>query len=263
MFRLAIRCVAFVGASIVFVPMLLTIYVSTFSDRLIRYPPSGFTFDWYPESIAYFSSPILTSFYLAAISAAISLTLGALAGIALSRYKFRGKSLLSGFLVLPLAVPGIAVGLAIYICAILLEMKTGVRTAGTLVLLVLAHVLITIPWVIRICMASLTTADRVVEEAAASLGASPMMVIWRVTLPSMRTGIIASGMFAFIISFENLEMSLFLIAPGMTTLPISIFQYLEYNLNPLVAAISVVQIIVIGSFLLAIGRFANLGKITR
>lgn len=263
MSRLILRLLVFSGIFVVFAPLILTIYVSTFSDSLIRYPPSGHTFAWYPESVAYFSSPILTSFYLAAISATISLVLGALAGIALSRYSFVGKEFLSNFLVLPLAIPGIAIGLGVYICAILLEMKTGFRSAGTLILLILAHVLITLPWVVRISMASLTNADRSVEEAAASLGASPMMVIWRVTLPCMRSGLIASAMFAFIISFENLEMSLFLIAPGMTTLPISIFQYLEYNLDPLVAAISVVQIVVIGSILLAMARFANLGKITQ
>lgn len=263
MSRLLARLLALAGVLAVFAPLVLTLYVSTFSDKLIRFPPSGHSMSWYPESINYFASSIVTSFYLAAVSALISLAFGAIAGIALSRYSFRGKDVVSNFLVLPLAVPGIAIGLAIYICAILIEMRTGFRSAGTLALLILAHVLITLPWVVRICLASLTNVDRSIEEAAASLGASPMMVIWRVTLPQMRTGLIASGLFAFIISFENLEMSLFLIAPGMTTLPISIFQYLEYNLDPLVAAISVVQILVIGSILLAIGRFANLGKITQ
>lgn len=262
MYRLAVRLLIVGGVFCIFAPLVLTIYVSTFSDKLIRFPPSGHTLDWYPGSVDYFLSPILTSFYLALISAGISLVLGAMAGIALSHHSFRGKGVLSSFLIMPLTIPSIAMGLGIYVCAILLEVSTGLRSAGTLALLVLSHVLITIPWVIRICMASLTNADKTVEEAAASLGASPLMVIWRVTLPGMRTGLVASALFAFIISFENLEMSLFLIAPGMTTLPISIFQYLEYNLDPLVAAISVVQIGVIGLMLLIIGRFVNLGKVT-
>jgi putative spermidine/putrescine transport system permease protein len=162
-----------------------------------------------------------------------------------------------------LTIPGIAIGLAIYVFAITVELRTELPLAGSMALLVLAHVLITIPWVIRICLASLTNHDRVTEEAAASLGASPPRVIWRVTLPAMRNGIVASGFFAFIISFENLEISLFLVSPGMSTLPIAILQYLEYRLDPLIAAISVLQIVGIGAILFALGNFANLGRVAR
>ena len=93
--------------------------------------------------------------------------------------------------------------------------------------LVLAHLLVTTPWVVRLCLASLTNHDRAAEEAATSLGASPLTVIWRVTLPAMRQGIIAAGLFAFIFSFGNLEMALFLVAPGVTTLPVAVLQYLR------------------------------------
>jgi putative spermidine/putrescine transport system permease protein len=122
-------------------------------------------------------------------------------------------------------------------------------------------VLITMPWVIRLCLASLTNHERSTEEAAASLGASPVMVIWRVTLPAMRPGIVAAGLFAFIISFENLEINLFLVAPGMTTLPVSVLNYLGYHTDPLVAAVAVAQMAVVGAALLAMDRLVKIGQV--
>jgi putative spermidine/putrescine transport system permease protein len=136
-----------------------------------------------------------------------------------------------------------------------------VALAGSIQLLILAHLLITTPWVIRLCLAGLTNHERATEEAAASLGASPIMVIWRVTLPAMRTGIFAAGLFAFIISFENLELNLFLVAPGMTTLPVSVLNYLGYHTDPLVAAVAVAQMVVVGAALLVLDRLVRIGQV--
>ena len=115
------------------------------------------------------------------------------------------------------------------------------------------------PWVVRLCLAGLTNHDRATEEAAASLGARRWRVIWRVTLPAMRPGIIAAALFAFIVSFDNLEMTMFLVGPGMTTLPIAVLQYLQYHIDPLVAAVAVVQMVLIGGALLLLDRFVRLG----
>ncbi len=251
------------GIITVFAPLILTVYVSFFDDKVIVFPPQGYSLAWYGSSIPQFISPLLTSLKLALLAGGLSLLFGVPAGIALSRYRNRGTQGIGTLLLAPLTIPGIAIGLAIYVFAITVELRTELPLAGSMALLVLAHVLITIPWVIRICLASLTNHDRVTEEAAASLGASPPRVIWRVTLPAMRNGIVASGFFAFIISFENLEISLFLVSPGMSTLPIAILQYLEYRLDPLIAAISVLQIVGIGAILFALGNFANLGRVAR
>ncbi len=90
-----------------------------------------------------------------------------------------------------------------------------------------------------------------------------MTVIWRVTLPAMRQGIIAAGLFAFIFSFGNLEMALFLVAPGVTTLPVAILEYLEYHIDPLVAAVAVAQMAMVGALLLVLDRFVRLGQVVR
>jgi putative spermidine/putrescine transport system permease protein len=87
------------------------------------------------------------------------------------------------------------------------------------------------------------------------------MVIWRVTLPAMRSGIIAAALFAFIVSFENLELNLFLVAPGLNTLPVAILQYLQYHIDPLVAAVAVAQMAIIGAALLLLDRFVRLGQV--
>ena len=88
-------------------------------------------------------------------------------------------------------------------------------------------------------------------------------MIWRVTLPAMRPGIIAGGLFAFIISFENLELALFLTSPGITTLPVAVLQYLEYHIDPLVAAVAVAQIVGVGALLLMLDRFIRLSQVVR
>ena len=198
---------------------------------------------------------------VALAAVAISLLIGVPAGIGLSRYSFPGRSLVSTLLLAPLTMPGIAIGLGIYVLAILFEERTQVAVSGSVWLMVAAHVLIALPWVVRLCLASLANHDRSAEEAAASLGARPFLVVWRVTLPAMRSGIVAGALFAFIVSFENLEMTLFLIAPGMTTLPISVLQYLQYRLDPLVAAVAVAQVVLVGVALAVLDRHVRLSRV--
>ena len=242
------------GVAIIFVPLLLTLYLSVFDETLIVFPPRGYTVAWYARIWPQFGAAISTSLVTALVAVAISLALGVPAGIGLSRYRFRGRDALSIFLLAPVTVPGIAIGLGIYVLAVMIEIRTTWPLSGSTALLVAAHVCITLPWVVRLCLASLANHDRAAEEAAASLGANPMQVIWRVTLPAMRSGIVAGGLFAFIISFENLEMTLFLTAPGMTTLPIAVLGYLQYRIDPLVAAAAVAQVVFIGAALILLDR---------
>ena len=127
-------------------------------------------------------------------------------------------------------------------------------------IMVAAHALIGLPWVVRLGMAALANQDPAAEEAASSLGAPPWRVLWRVTLPAMRGGIVAGALFAFIVSFENLEMTLFLTAPGTTTLPIATLQYLQYHIDPLVAAVAVAQVVLVGGALLMLDRWVPIAR---
>jgi len=259
--RAVIHAVLAMGVAAVFLPLVLTFYLSVFDETLIVFPPHGYTLHWYAGILPTFGAALRTSLLVALAAVAGSLALGIPAGIALSRYRFTGRGAVATLLLAPLTLPGVAIGLGIFVLAVLIEERTEWAMSGSVGLLVAAHVLITLPWVVRLCLASLANHDRAAEEAAASLGAPPLMVIWRVTLPAMRGGIVAGALFAFIVSFENLEMTLFLTAPGMTTLPIAVLQYLQYHIDPLVAAVAVAQVVLVGGALLLLDRLTPVSRV--
>jgi putative spermidine/putrescine transport system permease protein len=99
------------------------------------------------------------------------------------------------------------------------------------------------------------------DREAQNLGANPWITFWRVTLPAIRPGIVAGALFGFVTSFGNLEMSLFLVGPGRTTLPIVILQYLEWKIDPTIAAVSVVQIALIGIAMLITDHYVKLARV--
>ncbi len=250
-----------IGIAAIFVPLLLTIYLSFFNEKLILFPPHGYTVSWYGAILPNFGAAIVTSLELGLAAVACSLVVGVPAAVALSRYRFRGKGTISTLLLAPLTVPLIALGLAVYVFLVAIDETAGTGLTGSFAGLVLAHVMITTPWVVRLGVASLVNHDRAAEEAAASLGARPLKVLWRVTLPAMRAGIVAGALFAFVISFENLELALFLTSPGVTTLPVAVLQYLEYHIDPLIAAVAVAQIVGVGALLMLLDRFVRLGRV--
>ena len=250
-----------IGIVAIFLPLVLTLYISFFDETLVTFPPRGYTLNWYARIPEEFGEPIWTSLRIAVVAVFFALLVGVPAGIGLSRYRFPGRGLISTLLLAPLTVPGIAMGLGIYVFAIWVQLSFGMRLAGSLGLMILAHLLITLPWVVRLCLASLTNHDRSTEDAAASLGASPLMVIWRVTLPAMVPGIVAGGLFAFIVSFENLEMTIFLINPGTNTLPNAVLQHLTYSTDPLIAAVAVIQMAIVGAALLLLDRLVRLDQV--
>ena len=199
--------------SLILVPLLLTLYLSLFDEKLILFPPRGTRSPGIPPSCRTSARAVVTSLKLGALSVAGSLLLGIPAGIGLSRHRFA------------VAASSHAAARAAHHARHRARASRstgagGIRRTTRLNShrlddgLVLAHVMITTPWVVRLCLASLTNHDRAAEEAAASLGAGPLTVIWRVTLPAMRAGIVAAALFAFVISFENLELALFLPAPA-------------------------------------------------
>lgn len=262
--RLALGFLIAGGLVLIFLPLILTVYLSFFNEQLIIFPPRGYTLGWYEAVIPHFAGPLLTTLEVAAIAVPASLLLGVPAGLALVRRDFRAKPAIGTLLLAPLTVPLIAVGLAIYLLAVSVEEVTGAALAGSFYVLLAGHMMITTPWVVRLVVASLVNEDRAAEEAAASLGAPPWAVFRRVTLPAMRQGLIAATLFSFIATFGELEMTLFLVSPGMTTLPIAILGYLKYHIDPLISATTVMQMALIGAGLLMIDRFViRLGRIVR
>jgi putative spermidine/putrescine transport system permease protein len=189
------------------------------------------------------------------------LVLGIPASLVIVRRRFVGREALNTLLLLPLVVPGIVAGTAIYVFQIEIELATGLPLLGSRAGLVLAHIMITIPWTVRLLSASLVGVDRSIEEAAQNLGATPFKTFARVTLPAIKPGIVAAALFSFIISFGNLEMTLFLVAPGETTLPIAILQYLQWRIDPTIAAVSLLQIALIATGMLISDRYVKLTRV--
>lgn len=198
------------------------------------FPPPGYSLQWFVK--LFHQEPLfraaVNSLIVAAAATVISLVVGTLAALGLVRYRFSGREVLRAVFLAPLIVPRIAFGVAMLIFAILL------RRFGSLDSLVLAHLMITLPFVISILSATLVAVDRSLEEAAADLGATPLQAFWKVTLPQMRTGLATSGFFAFIISWDQVETSLFLVKTDNMTLPVAMFYYLQRQQDPVIAALS-------------------------
>ncbi len=244
-------------------PVMFVAWIAFFDQDIIVFPPEGYTLKWFAqvwERRAY-QRGFVTSFQVAAVAMVLGVALGTLASIALVRYRFPGREAINTLLLSPLIVPGIVAGTAIYVFFVYLDNTFEWEMKGTLPGLVAAHVMLTLPWTVRLISASLQGIDRAVEEAAANLGANPWTVFRRVTFPMMRAGIVAAALFSFITSFENLELTLFLVGPGRTTLPVVVLAALEFKVDPTIAAVAFVQIVIIGALMLITDRYVKLSRI--
>lgn len=249
--------------ALIFAPVLIVIIISFFSTEIVSFPPEALTLHWYANawSKPEFAQGFKYSIEIAFLSALMGVPIGTAAAIAIARSRLWFKSAISHALLGPLAIPGIVLGAALYICLVNAENWLDVDLVGGLGALVAAHVLLTIPWTVRLIAASLEGLDQAPEEAAASLGAQPWTVFWRVTLPALRSGILAASLFSFITSFENLEISLLLVAPSQTTLPVAMLSYLKYRMDPTLAAVATVQILIIAAVMLVTDRFVKLSRV--
>jgi putative spermidine/putrescine transport system permease protein len=244
-------------------PLVFVTWLAFFRQEIPAFPPEGYSLRWF-QAIAgndRFLAGFVLSLELAVMATAIGLCLGLPAALILARQHFRGREAVSSLLLLPLVVPGIVLGIALYVFDVEAELATGLPVVGSLGGLIAGHVLIVIPWTVRLVMASLVGLDRSIEEAAQSLGADRFTTFRRVTLPAIRPGVVAAALFGFVSSFGNLEMSLFIVGPGRTTLPIAILQYLEWKIDPTIAAVSVLQIALIATAMLITDRFVKISQV--
>ena len=261
--RIALLAAAAIGYGVILTPLLFVCWLSFFSNEIVTFPPQGYTLRWFAHIFDQnnFVSGFITSLEVGIVAMIGGLLLGVPASLVLARRRFPGREALNTLLVLPLVVPGIVAGTAIYVFQIEIEIATELPLLGSLAGHVLAHIMITIPWTVRLLTASLAGFDRAIEEAALNLGATPMQAFLKVTLPVIKPGMVAAAVFGFIISFGNLEMTLFLVAPGQTTLPIAILQYLQWRIDPTIAAVSLLQIVLIGAGMLITDRYVKLTRV--
>lgn len=259
-FRVMVTAVAYV---LIFAPVTLVVATSFFSDEIVHFPPTSLTLDWYVNawSKREFARGFELSLRIALIATLIGVPLGAAASLALVRSNLPAKGAISTILLGPLALPGVVAGAAVFMFYLKLENAFDVDVNATMPGLVAAHVLLTIPWTVRLVTASLAGLDRAPEEAAANLGAGPWTVFRRITLPAMKPGIVAAAVFAFIASFENLEITMLLVGPGNTTLPVAMLNYLEFRMDPTLAAVATVQVALVGLLMILTDRFVGLSRV--
>jgi putative spermidine/putrescine transport system permease protein len=261
--RLVLNSAATLTLIYILTPLVFVTWLAFFRQEIPSFPPEGYSLRWFraiPGNDR-FVSGFLLSLELAVIATTIGLSLGLPAALCLARLRFAGREALSSLLLLPLVVPGIVLGIALYVFHVEIELATGLPILGSLGGLIAGHVLLVIPWTVRLVMASLIGLDRSIEEAAQSLGANRFTTFRRVTLPAIRPGVVAAALFGFVSSFGNLEMSLFIVGPGRTTLPIAILQYLEWKIDPTIAAVSVLQIALIATAMLITDRFVKISQV--
>jgi putative spermidine/putrescine transport system permease protein len=195
-------------------------------------------------------SAIRLSLVLAVGSTAVSIVLGVAAAYALARKMVPGAEAVTSFLMAPLIMPSVVIGVA------MLQYYAVMGLRGSLLGLLLAHVVITVPYIVRSALASLAGLDTSLEEAARVLGATGFESFRLVTLPLIRPGLVAGALFAFVTSLDNVPVTIFLLRADQTTLPVLIFSSVEMGVDPSVAAVSTLLIVITGlALILAERRF--------
>lgn len=251
---LVIGCVA---GLILILPTAIVILNSFNAASFLTFPPTEFSFRWYE---AVFQDGQLigaarTSLLAALSVAAIDVAIGVPAALAITRGRFRGRELLMAVSQSPLTIPHIVLGLA------LLAYFSSIGVALGMPTLILGHIVITAPFVIRIVAAGAARLDPTLEEAAANLGASAWQAFRRITLPALAPAIAAGAAFAFIGSFDNLEISLFIATGRVETLPVRLYSLVSFDIDPIVGAISTIQIGFSILLIFLLDRLIGLGRV--
>ncbi|MFK7878149.1 ABC transporter permease [Roseobacter sp.] len=256
---LVLRALAMVALVLLLAPVVVVILAGLNAGDHLTFPPKGLSLRWV---IAFFQSDAflpsyLFSLILAVCTMIISTALGTTIALVLARNEFPGKQMARAFFMAPLMLPGIVLGLALY----LFYLSSGLGLVRTMPGLVIGHVLVTCPYVVGTVNASLVGFDKSFEEAARSLGASPTKTFRSITLPIISPGIIAGSVFSFIVSFGQFDVSLFLTPPDYNPLPIALYSSLRYTFEPTAAAAGIFAIFLVVVSMLITARLTNLRKL--
>ena len=239
-------------------PVVITASVSFNERNRSSFPPEGFSLKWWAEAFSpTWVDPLLFSLKLATFAALLSTMVGLPLAFALHRYRFPGRDALVTLSIAPLLLPALITGIG------LLQMFHffGLRSWIGMPSLIIGHIVISIPYVVRTVTISLHAMPASVELAAMNLGASPWVVFRAITLPLIKSGVFAGVVFTFIHSFNDVPLSLFISSPAAKPIPIAILNFMEYGFAPTLAAVAVITVliplvlIVVAERLVGIGDF--------
>lgn len=221
-------------------PTLVIVPMSFNENKSLAFPPTGFSWQWYENFVSSpdWSSSFLNSLQVAALVAILSTLLGTLAAFGIDRLRGGAAGVIRAILIAPLIVPGIVLAIGIY--AVYLD----TQLVGTVPGFVLAHTVLALPFVVIAVSANLEVFDKRLETAAASLGAGRLATFRTVTLPLILPGVLSGLLFAFVSSFDEIIVALFIASPYLKTLPVQIYTSMTRDADPTVAAVGTILFIV-------------------
>lgn len=248
-----LRLCAAAGYALLLAPAVLVFVISFSAGDFLTFPPPGLSTRWYAAlfSNAELMAALRNSAVLALAVAAVALLAGLPAAYAIARLRFPGRNLIAGLLAAPLLLPTLVLGLAL-----LLALQPA-RLAATWPGLMLAHATVALPFAVRIMTTAFAAVPRDLEEAAWTLGATPLRAALRVTLPIAAPGAAAAAALCFLVSFDETVISLFLVGPRLSTLPVEMFRYAENRTDPLVAAFAMALIGIALAIVLLVERLVG------
>jgi putative spermidine/putrescine transport system permease protein len=238
-------------------PLAMVVLVSFTAKGYIAMPFDGASLRWYRAIFE--ASDFIDAFWrslgLGATAATLATLMAVPAGMAIAWHRFAGRDALLGLLLSPLMVPHVVLGIA------LLRFLTQIGGSGSLWGLTAAHTVIVLPYVLRLVVAAATGFDRSIAQAAQSLGASNWTVFRRIELPLIVPGVAGGWLIAFINSFDELTMSIFVASAGTQTLPVKMYNHIAHTIDPLLASISTVMIVLTLVLMIALDRYYGLDRI--
>jgi len=232
--------------------------IAAFNDKaILSFPPQAWSWRWFAKAIAYedFRAGFRNGLIVTAWSSVIALLVGASFAFVIDRYRFPFQRTLEAILLSPLVIPHFTVGLGFLILAAQIGLSRGFAVV------VVCHVVLVLPFVLRSVYVSLRNLDQSYELAAASLGASPARVLVTVTLPLLLPGLVSGWLFAAILSFNEFTASLFVTSQRTQTLPVAMYNYVREFADPSMAALSVMYIVGTAALIVFANAFLGLGKV--
>ena len=229
----------------------------------VTFPPSGLSLHWYFAVPVQYWQAVGLSLAVAAGTAVVSTAIALPAALGLVRGRFRGRALVELLLRAPLQIPYIVAGIAFLQTYYAVAAITGLQLRGSYAGLVLGHVFLATPYAIGSIAAVLARFNPRLEEAAANLGASPWRAFWRVTMPIILPGVYGGALYAFIVSFGEVPVALFLGGPERTTFPVEMFASMQFDFSPALLAVSTAMLMLSFAVLILIQRSIGLAAVVR
>ena len=238
-------------------PLVIVCVVAFTPENTLTLPTTEFSLRWFRAAFAHpdFMQSFWNSLWLALASSTIATLLAVPAGMAITRYSFPGRDFLNALFLSPLIIPHLVLGVA------LLRLFALVGGTGSFGFLIFAPALIVTPYTLRLVVAALVGFDRSAEQAALSLGASQATVFKRITLPMILPGVTGGWLLAFINSFDEVTMSIFVTSPSTVTLPVRMYMYATESIDPLMAAVSALMVAVTAVAMIVLDRVYGLDRV--